>query len=241
MTIALKRLGARMTVAIISRVMAWPKVFAGALVGAALLSEPAHAAEVKRPVRALIEPEVLAGFSADERDKLTGYQSVTQASSFNRGGRDYLSAISYQVVDIKADELFNLLQKVDHTLPHALPATYKARYVGTSGDLPLVQLVHGNGFFSGTYTVLWQPQANSREVNFWLSTEQPHDVDDIYGFFRITPVDQGKRSLVTVAVAVDLGNGTTKQMYGHTVQKIILKSARYIRKFVDRRLGRPVE
>lgn len=237
----LRLLGSRVVIAIVSRVMAWPKVFAVVGAAAFLCTATAQAAEVKHATRVQVQPQILAGFNPAQRSKLLGYQSVTQASTFNRGGREYLSGISYQLVDMKADELFALLQKVDRTLPRALPATHKARYIGSSGDLPLVQLVHGNGFLSGTYTVLWQPQAATREVNFWMSPDQPHDVDDIWGFFRITPVDNGRRSLVTVAVAVDLGNGPTRSMYGGTVQKIILKSARYIRKFVDRRLGRNVE
>lgn len=217
--------------------MAWPKIFTALAVVMALFSTPAEAAEVRRP-RVQIEQGVLAGFSRTDRDKLSSYQSVTHAEKFTRDGREYLSGISYQLVDMKADELFGLLQKVDHTLPRALPATHKARYIGSEDGLPLVQMIHGNSFLNGTYTVLWQPQAERREVSFWLSPGHPHDLDDIWGFFRITPVDQGRRSLVTVAVAVDLGS---KQMYAGKVQQLILKSARYIRKFVDRRAGKPVD
>jgi len=205
-----------------------------------LLVAPAYGANVKTAPRVQIEKQVLAGFTNAEREKLIGYQSVTHATTFNRDGREYLSGISYQLVDMKADELFGLLQRVDHTLPRALPATHKARYVGNSGDLPLVQLIHGNAFLSGTYTVLWQPEAAAKEVRFWMAPELPHDVNDIYGFFRITPVDNGRRSLVTVAVAVDLGSGG-KAAYAGTVQEIILKSARYVGKFVDRRRGKNVD
>ena len=237
-----RRLGSRVAFAIVCRVVAWPRLFV-LLVGLTCLLQPsgAQAAEVKRAPRIQIEREILVGFSEAERAKILGYQSVTHASTFDRSGRKVMSGISYQLVDMKAAELFALLQRVDHTLPRALPATHKARYVGNFGEFPLVQLVHGNGFFNGTYTVIWQPHNDRKEVTFWMAPEHPHDVDDIWGFFRITPVDKGRRSLVTVAVAVDLGKGGVKTLYQGTVQKVILKSARYIRKFVDRRQGKNVD
>lgn len=227
--------------AILGRKMALLRVLPKAVLAIALTSAPVYAANNRPAARVQIERQVLSGFSKAEQEKLIGYQSVTHASTFQRDGREYLSGISYQLVDMKADELFNLLQKVDHTLPRALPATHKARYLRTKGDQQLVQMVHGNAFLNGTYTVLWQPEASTREVKFWLAPEMPHDLQDIWGFFRITPVDHGRRALVTVAVAVDVGDKGPQAMYAGKVQKIILKSARYFGKFVDRRLGRNVD
>lgn len=227
--------------AILSRTMASLRVLPKAVLAVALIATPAVAANTRPAARVQIEKPLLVGFSKAEQEKLIGYQSVTHASTFQRDGREYMSGISYQLVDMKADELFGLLQKVDHTLPRALPATHKARYLRNKGDLQLVQLVHGNAFLNGTYTVLWQPEANTREVKFWLAPELPHDLRDIWGFFRITPVDNGRRALVTVAVAVDVGSNGPQAMAAGKIQKIILKSARYFGKFVDRRLGRRVE
>jgi hypothetical protein len=181
-----------------------------------------------------------AGFNKAERTELLKYKSITRAAEFTHGGRRYLSGLSYQIVDMNAAELYGLFKKADHTLPRALPGTYKAKFVGTHGALPLVQLVHGNAMINGGYTVIWQPDDSVREIRFWMSQERPHDVQDIWGYFRIQDFGSNK-ALVTVALALDLGNNSSLTTHEKRIHKMMLKSARYVRKFVDRRHGKAVK
>jgi len=91
--------------------------------------------------------------------------------------------------------------------------------------------VHGGGT---TYTVRIERSAQRSELRFWLDSSRPHDIDDVFGFFRVEPFGEGK-SLVTVAAALDLGLGFTSLFFSDAVERSVLSTPGQIRNYVEPR------
>jgi hypothetical protein len=103
--------------------------------------------------------------------------------------------------------------------------------IDVRGSLARVELVHGGGT---TYTVNIERSALRSELRFWLDSSRPHDISDVFGFFRVEPFADGK-SLVTVAAALDLGPGITSLLFSGAVERSLLSTPGLIRNYVEPR------
>jgi len=169
--------------------------------------------------------------SSSERRALLNGQTVSRPLAFERAGGRYIGGVSYQVLRASPEEVLATLQSVEQ-LPHALPRTKNARLVAAKGRTAHVELTQGNAFVEATYTVRLVRDRGSDELRFWLDHSRPHDIDDVWGFFRVEHFGRGQ-SLVTVAVALDLGPGIARMLFEGKVQRLILQTPRHIRDFVE--------
>lgn len=168
-----------------------------------------------------------------ERDALLAGDVVSRPMHFDTESGSYRGGLSYSLVNAPAAAVLSALSNVD-TLPQALPNTKSARLIDVRGGLARVELVHGGGT---TYTVQIQRTASPccrSELRFWLDPSRPHDISDVFGFFRVEPFGEGK-SLVTVAAALDLGSGLTSLLFSNAVQRSVLSTPRRIRDYVEPR------
>jgi len=111
-----------------------------------------------------------------------------------------------------------------------LPHTKSARLIDVRGSLARVELDHGGT----TYTVSIERSPGRSELRFWLDPSRPHDISDVFGFFRVEPFGEDK-SLVTVAAALDLGSGLTKLFFSDAVERTVLSTPGQIRNYVEPR------
>jgi len=149
---------------------------------------------------------------------------------FETDSGSYRGGVSYSLVNAPAAAVLSALSNAD-TLPQALPHTKSARLIDVSGALARVELVHGDGT---TYTVHIERSASRSELRFWLDASRPHDISDVFGFFRVEPFGNGK-SLVTVAAALDLGPGITSLFFSDAVERSLLSTPGRIRVYVEPR------
>ena len=176
-------------------------------------------------------PQVRSGaLSSSEREALLGGQVVARPMQFETDSGSYRGGVSYSMVHAPAAAVLSALSNVD-TLPQALPHTKSARLIDVRGGLARVELVHGDGT---TYTVHIERSAARSELRFWLDSSRPHDISDVFGFFRVEPFGDGK-SLVTVAAALDLGPGITSLFFGDAVERSVLSTPGRIRVYVEPR------
>jgi hypothetical protein len=171
--------------------------------------------------------------TAAERDALLSGDIISRPMSFSNRRGSYIGGVSYQVVRANPSEVMAALQNVE-TLPHALPSTKRARVVDMQGGRARVELVQGNSVAEAAYTVHLERQPGKDELKFWLDPTRPHDVQDVWGFFRVEPFGKGK-SLVTVGAVLDLGPGIARMFFEGKIQRTILSSPRHIRDFVEPR------
>lgn len=186
----------------------------------ALASVPAHAAP----------RESGQALSLNEREALLAGEVVARPMHFDTDNGNYRGGVSYSLVNAPAAAVLAALSNAD-TLPQALPHTKSARLIDVRGGLARVELVHGGGT---TYTVRIERSAPRSELRFWLDASRPHDISDVFGYFRVEPFGSGK-SLVTVAVALDLGPGITSLFFGDAVQRSVLSTPGRIRGYVEPR------
>jgi hypothetical protein len=168
--------------------------------------------------------------SSSERDALLAGDVVARPMRIETELGTYWGGISYSLGHAPAEAVLAALSNVD-TLSQALPRTDSARLIDVHGGVARVELVQSGGT---TYTVRIARVHGRPELKFWLDTARPHDIDDVFGFFRVEPFGEGK-SLVTVAAAVDLGSGLTSLLFSNAVERTVLGTPRQIREYVEPR------
>ncbi|MEI9951239.1 MAG: SRPBCC family protein [Pseudomonadota bacterium] len=171
-----------------------------------------------------------SALSRNEREALLAGEVVARPMQFETDSGSYRGGVSYSLVNAPAAAVLAALSNVD-TLPQALPHTKSARLIDVRGSLARVELVHGDGT---TYTVRIERSQPRSELRFWLDSSRPHDISDVFGFFRVEPFGDGK-SLVTVAAALDLGPGITSLFFSGAVERSLLGIPGRIRSYVEPR------
>jgi hypothetical protein len=215
-------------------ILARMRPFALALV----LAVGAHAAHAHAkplrpaPARALFVRHVSAGLTPSERSVLLAGQTVTRPMLLENAEGRYVGGVSYQVVPATPLEVLRALGNVKE-LPGLLPRTRAARFVSAGADGGRVELNQGTSVVNATYTI-WIRRRGGNELRFWLDPTRPHGIRDVWGYVRATPFAEGK-SLVTVAVALDVGPGLVRMLFEDRIQRVIFDTPRQMRDYFEPR------
>lgn len=199
---------------------------------AGLLSSCLLALLLASPVRAGGPAASVAGLSAHEQDVLGAGKMVSRAMRFEAAGGHYVGGVSYQVVDARPEVVLAALSDVANW-SEALPRTKSAKLVESKGGVSRVELVQGGALMEARYTVMLE-RADGDTIRFWLDPSRPHDIEDVWGYFRIRPMPGG-RSLITVGAALDLGDGLARMLFEDKIAGLMLRAPRHIRAFVEPR------
>lgn len=201
---------------------------AGLLWGCLLASSLATTAQAEpTPARAPTKQTLTAG----EQGALHAGRMVSRPLSFEQAGGRYVGGVSYQVVDAEPEVVLAALSDVANW-PDALPRTKSARLLDSANGLSRVELVQGGSFLDARYTVMLE-RADTETIRFWMDPSEPHDIRDVWGFFRVKALPGG-RSLITVGAALDLGDGLPR-LFEDKVARMMLRAPRQIRDFVQPR------
>lgn len=183
-------------------------------------------------IKASSLPRPTGALTVDERTALQFGDVVSRPLSFEGHGGRYVGGVSYQVMRAVPDEVLSAVLDVS-ALPELLPRTERATLVDVSASGTRIELVQGNAIANATYTVLLAKSAPG-EVRFWLDRSRPHGIRDVWGFFRARSFGNGK-TLVTVAVALDVGPGLVRMLFEDRIQQLVLETPRHIRDYVEPR------
>ncbi|HEX2875800.1 MAG TPA: SRPBCC family protein [Polyangiaceae bacterium] len=199
---------------------------AGLLWGCLLASSLATTAQAE-PARVPVKQTLTAG----EQGALHAGRMVSRPLTFEQAGGRYVGGVSYQVVDAEPEVVLAALSDVANW-PDALPRTKSARLLDSANGLSRVELVQGGSFLDARYTVMLE-RADTETIRFWMDPSEPHDIRDVWGFFRVKALPGG-RSLITVGAALDLGDGLPR-LFEDKVARMMLRAPRQIRDFVQPR------
>jgi hypothetical protein len=176
--------------------------------------------------------EHAAPLSSHEQEALHAGVMVSRALRFQQEGGRYVGGVSYQVVDARPELVLAALSDVANW-PEALPRTKSARLLKAKDGLSRVELVQGGSLVEARYTVMLA-RADADTIRFWLDPSAPHDIQDVFGFFRVQPLPGG-RSLITVGAALDLGDGIARMLFEDKIAGMLLRAPHKIRQFVEPR------
>lgn len=158
---------------------------------------------------------------ADRRALLSG-DRVERALAFETGSGRYVGGVAYQLVNAPPEVVLRALEDVER-LPEILPRTREARLLETTPNGLRLVLTQGAGPFVASYGIELVRAPEQGEIRFWLDPSVPRDIRDVWGFFRAVP-HEGGRTLVTLAVAVDLGPGLVRALFESRIQSLLLRS-----------------
>jgi hypothetical protein len=168
-----------------------------------------------------------------ERLALSAGQRVERPLSFATTEGAYVGGISYQVVESPPEVILAALLDA-RNLPAMLPRTRAARVISVDRTLTRIELTQGAAPFLARYTIVVEQSPDQSELRFWLDQRAPHDLRDVWGFFRVKPFGPG-RTLLSVGAAVDLGPGLLRPLLESKVRSAVLGSVTGIRDFVEPR------
>lgn len=191
------------------------------------LTAPARAARPAEGERQLLP------LASHEREALERGAMVSRPLRFEHEGGSYVGGVSYQVVDARPELVLAALSDVANW-PEALPRTKSARLLEAEHGLSRVELVQGSSLVEARYTVVLERSDDGETIRFWLDPTYPHDIRDVWGFFRVRALPDG-RSLITVGAALDLGEGLARLFFEDKIARMVLHAPRKIRAFVEPR------
>lgn len=167
--------------------------------------------------------------AAEEARALKRDGSVERRFQWRVDGGIYLGALSYCRVKRPASELFEMLLRPE-ILRVALPVTRDVQFADSQEKLRVVQ---GTFLVNGSYTLDWRPNPAQRQINFWLDQGQPHDVEDVFGYFRVR-AESDSSCVLTVALAVSLGDSVVAEIFRGSIHDYMGRPARYIARYAHR-------
>lgn len=170
-----------------------------------------------------------SGLTADERARLLAGGTVDREVSTPQGSG--FGLVAYRLVRASPAEVLSVLEDAGQW-PELLPRTKSARVLWRASDIQSVQLVQGNGLVEASYAVRVERQADG--LRFWLDRGRPHDIDAVWGYFRASPFD-AERTLLTMAVMLDLGGGLLQGLVEGRVRQAIVSTPARIQGFVEPR------
>jgi hypothetical protein len=183
------------------------------------------------PLTAKSSTEPVVTTAPDQR-KLAAGGVVTRPLDFERNNQRYVGGVSRGLVPASPEKVLAAVLDAD-SLRAMLPRTKRVSRVDGQGESQRIELLQGNRWVSATYTVELSRTQKPGEVRFRLDRSRHHDIDDVYGYFKVERFDD-HRSLVTVAAAVDIGSGLTTMLFGKKVQDIILSTPNAMRAYFAR-------
>jgi hypothetical protein len=176
--------------------------------------------------------DVASRLSAAERGALAKGEVVERALRFERGGAEYVGGVAYVVIDAPVGAVMAVLLDVQ-AYRTFMPMTLEAAHVARTQRELWIRLKHGNRLGEAGYTVRVR-RDGGRTLRFWLDPRHPHDIDDLWGYWRVQKLDRG-RTLLTYAAALDLGFGMLRVLFEERIRARAMTTPGRLREYVEER------
>jgi hypothetical protein len=195
--------------------------------GCALPANEAPPAALNVTTKRLVPPRLS---EAERRDIAQGLL-VKKKTVLFRNGRKYVGGLSFQLVNATPAVVLQEIFSTEAAL-WWMPQTLSARAVGGSGRDLMVRFEQGEKPFVATHTLhIWR---DDLAIRWKLDPRQHHDIEDAWGFLSATPFGEG-RSLVTLGIQLDLGDGVVRAFAEADIQDTVLGTPRDIKDYVETR------
>jgi hypothetical protein len=173
--------------------------------------------------------------SGEEVDQLFHAHNVSRRQDLRRGMRRYVGGVAYSIVDWRPDDVTALLYDL-RLWKRFIPMARNVARVANAGDDPRVEVSHGTAFINVKYSM--RVKREGRVVRFWMDATRPHDIEDVWGFFRLEELADG-RTLITFGILIDLGDGMLRDLFEDRVRELaVVEIPNNVRTVIEERTAR---
>lgn len=166
----------------------------------------------------------------EEQAALARGEVVKRELSLDLDLGHYVGGLSYVIIRAPVRDVMDALDDV-RAYPSILPLAKEARVAGVAGRDPLVTLVHWTRIATATYTVRLRRETPTL-IRFWLDRSYPSDLEDCWGFFRVTRIDKDT-SLFTYGALMNMGMGIARLFFESKIQGYALTTPDLVRRYVE--------
>jgi hypothetical protein len=168
--------------------------------------------------------------SPEDIEHLDHGELVRVPLDFEIRGADYFGGISYGVIHAPLERVMAaLLDSQAYT--SLLPMTLEARVLGRQGIDLRLYLRQGKRVANAEYVLLVRRESPGL-LRFWLDPDEPHDVGDLFGYFRVQPWGKDA-TLLTYAALLHLELGMVKMLFSETIRRYALGTPGLVRAYVQ--------
>lgn len=171
-----------------------------------------------------------ASLSPLERQRLSSGELVERPLEFSQEGRRYIGGLAYQLVKAPPGLVTRTLSDV-RQLPNALPNTHEAQLLDHVDQVRRIELVQGNALLLARFTVDVVVDERERSFRFWMAPERPHDISDVWGYFRAEHF--GGQCLLTLGVALSLKPGLFASLFDTRIQRAMLQMPSHLKRYLE--------
>lgn len=180
-------------------------------------------------------PDAHAGrLTADEEKRLAQGEVVKRTFDVDLPQGDFIGGLGYVIISAPPSVVLAALLEPSSYL-HIFTLTQEARLVAREGEDLIIYLRQGGKKVSGEYSVRARRETQSL-VRFWLEPSRPHDIADLWGFFRMDPYPGGK-TLLTYGALLHLEFGVIKLLFQEKIRHYALETPARLRAFVENKHG----
>ncbi|MEO7331823.1 MAG: hypothetical protein ABI193_24820 [Minicystis sp.] len=175
------------------------------------------------------------GLSAEERERLARGELVRRKIDLEMPDGPYFGGVSYAIVDASPAEVMAvLLDPASYT--SILARTIDAQVTGKKGENMLLFLRQGSRRYgTAAYTLAVRRETPSL-LRFWLDPDYPHEIEDCWGYFKLTPEGpSGTKCLLTYAALVRLESGLFRLLFTEKIRGYALDTPALVRAYLARR------
>jgi hypothetical protein len=176
----------------------------------------------------------------DERERLVRGEIVRRPLEMELDQGRYVGGVSYAVIHAPPRDVMRALEDVS-TYQEILPLTLSAHEVGRRGSDRIVSIVHTTKVGTAQYACLLHKES-SHLIRFWLEPSYAHDVEDLWGFFRVEPFGP-EQSLFTYGAVMRIELGLARFFFETKIRDYALGTPWLVRRYVEehRSLGGPAK
>jgi hypothetical protein len=186
---------------------------------------------------ALLPERIVAaeGLPADDLGRLVRGEIVRVPLDLDLPQGSYFGGLSYAVIPAPLAAVTAVLDDPG-TYGSILPMTLESRLLARRGADRRVYFRQGGPLGSAAY-VLQVRRESPGLFRFWLDPSEPHDVADLWGYFRVSPWGR-EASLLTYAALVRLELGVVRLLFTEAIRRVALGTPGLVRQYVIAQRGR---
>jgi hypothetical protein len=170
-----------------------------------------------------------AALSHDDVARLSAGEVVRVPLDYDLAQGSYFGGLSYAVVQAPVGVVSAVLNDPS-TYGSILPKTIESRVLRRGGQDMQVYFRQGGRRGNAAYVLLVHRESLGL-LRFWLDPSQPHEIADLWGYFRVQPWEKDA-SLLTYAALVRLDFGVVKLLFSEIIRGFALSTPGLVRDFV---------